>query len=236
MTGSSKLKKPLLYALIISVIFGALLGIVVVLLDTWGWFEVRVILTTLVIAVASVCGLACDLSRTPAGFNVLPKSGLVLTAITAALMLVGIWCDVNSEGFWKCTAVAATFGVATVQVSLLSIAKLAVRFRWVYFIGCQIIYGLAILIATVILFEINSEPLWRFLAAHSIVAAAVSLVIPILHRIGKTEANRGELLMPVDQRNIESIDKQIALLQKQITQLKQLRIKISGESEAILEA
>ena len=64
----------------------------------------------------------------------------------------------------------------------------------------------------------------------------MSLVIPILHRIGKTEANRGELLMPVDQRNIESIDKQIALLQKQITQLKQLRIKISGESEAILEA
>ena len=33
---------------------------------------------------------------------------------------------------------------------MLSIAKLASRFRWVHFIGTQVIFGLAILIAAVI--------------------------------------------------------------------------------------
>lgn len=226
MNQNSQLKKPLLYALVVSVILGALLGIVLVLRNQWGWLEVRVMLTTVIIAVASVCGLACDLSRTPAGLNLLPRSGLVLTAITALLLLAGVWGDINEEGFWKTTMVVTTFAVATVHLSLLSIAKLDGRFRWVYFIGCQVIYGLAILIASIILFEINSEPVFRFLAAHSIVVAAFSLVIPILHRIGRSEDRRGELLMPVEERNVESIDKQIAALEKQIVQLKRLREKL----------
>ena len=41
MTDVRSLKKPLLYALVVSVIFGAVLGIVFVLRNTWGWFEVR---------------------------------------------------------------------------------------------------------------------------------------------------------------------------------------------------
>lgn len=226
----SRLKKPLLYALIASVILGALLGIVLVLRNQWGWLEVRVMLTTVIIAVASVCGLSCDLSRTPRGLNLLPKSGLALTAITSLLMLAGIWFEINSEAFWKTTAVATSLGVATVHVSLLSIAKLAGRFRWVYFVGCQVIFGLAILIASVIVFEINSEGLWRFIAAHSIVVAAISMVIPILHRISRSDSGDGRFLMPVETRNIDAIDRQIAQLERQLDHLKQLRGSILGEN------
>ncbi|QDV45966.1 hypothetical protein Enr13x_58700 [Stieleria neptunia] len=228
MTTPSSLKKPLLYLLIGSVLLSALLGIVLVLRGNWGWLEVRVILTTVIIAVASVCGLACDLSRTPSGFNAMPKSGLVLTAVTTVLLLFGIWCEIGSEAYWKTTTVLISIGVATIHVSLLSIAKLANRFRWVYFIGSQIIFGLALLIAAVIVFEINSELLWRFLAAHSIVVAAISIVIPILHRISKTDANRGDLLMPVEARNVDSIDRQIAQLEERLAQLRTLREQIVG--------
>jgi len=232
MNDSSSLKKPLLYALIVSVLLSAVLGIVLVLRDNWGWLEIRVILTTVIIAVASICGLACDLSRTPSGRNLLPRSGLVLTAITTVLMLVGIWFEPNSEAYWKTVIVFTSFGIATVHISLLSIAKLEARFRWVYFVGCQIIYGLAILIASIVVFEINSEMLWRFLAAHSIVVAAISLVIPILHRISKTDGDRSELLMPVAERNVESIDSKISQLEEQISNLKTLRAKIiAGTSQ-----
>lgn len=228
MKQSSSLKKPLLYVLIASVILTALLGIVLVLRDNWGWIEVRVMFTTVIIAVASVCGLACDLSRTPGGLNLLPKSGLALTGTTTLLLLVGIWFDARSEEYWKTTMVFMSIGVATVHVSLLSIAKLARRFRWVYFVGCQIIYGLAILVAAIIVFQIDSEGLWRFLAAHSIVVAAITLVIPILHRISKTDSDGSAFLMPVAQRNAETIDAKIAQLEEQIEQLKQLRSKITG--------
>lgn len=73
MNNDRNLKRPLLYMLVGSVMLGAALGIIVVLRNTWGWFEVRVILTTITVAVSSLCGLACDLSRTPRGANLLPK-------------------------------------------------------------------------------------------------------------------------------------------------------------------
>lgn len=230
MTEQSSLKKPLLYALVVSVVLGALLGIVLILRNTWGWFEVRIILTTGVVAAASLCGLACDLSKTPFGANLLPKSGLVLTAIAAIMLLLGIWSDIDSEAYWKSVISASIFTVATVHVCLLSIAKLIGRFQWVYFIGCQIIYGLATLLTILVVAEVDSDGMWRFVAALAIVVAAITLVIPILHRLGKMEAKRDELLMPVDERNVASIDNEIARLRDRITQLEQLRMKIIGDS------
>ena len=230
MNEKSKLKKPLLYALIGSVIIGAKLGIVLVLLDTWGWLEVRVILTTAVIAAASVCGLASDLCRTPRGRNVLPTAGLTLTGMASLMLLLGIWFEIDSELFWKWTFCACAFCVATVHVCLLSIARLAGKFRWIYFIGAQIIFGFAAMLSLIVFGEIDLEDVWRFIAAISIVIAAISLVIPILHRISRMEAARGELLSPLELRNVTAIDQQITELEARITELKRVRTKLLGES------
>ena len=150
MTDVRSLKKPLLYALIISVIFGAILGIVFVLLNSWGWFEIRVMLTTIIVAGASLCGLACDLSKLPFGMNLLPRAGLILTGLAAAMLLLGIWPEIDSEPYWKTTITVCTFAIATVHVCLLSIARLVGRFRWVSFIGNELIYGLALMLTIVI--------------------------------------------------------------------------------------
>ncbi|TWU34332.1 hypothetical protein [Novipirellula artificiosorum] len=230
MSESPSFKKPLLYALIVSVIAGAILGIILVLRNTWGWFEVRVMLTTVIIAVSSLCGLACDLSKTPFGMNLLPRSGLVMTGIAAVMLLLGMWGDLQSELFWKSAIVICIAAVATVHVCLLSIAKLAGRFRWVYFIGTQIIFGLAALLSVIIFAEIDSEGVWRFVAAMSIVAAAISLVIPILHRISRMESRSDALLMPIDLRSVASIDEEIASMQKKIAHLQQLRNEIGGNA------
>lgn len=219
-------KKPLLYALIISVVLGAILGIVFVLRDTWGWFEVRVMLTTVIIAVASLCGLASDLSRIPFSRNLLPRSGLILTALSAAMLLLGMWSEIENEAFWKTAFSLCTFSVATVHVCLLSIARLAGRFRWASFIGNQLIYGLAVIVTIVIVGEIDSKEIWRFIAALSIVVAAITLIIPILHRIGRIESNQQELLMPVGQRNIASIDQEIERLRHQIEELQKVKSAI----------
>lgn len=229
MQPESKLKKPLLYALIGSVLIGATLGIVLVLRDTWGWLEVRVILTTAVIAAASVCGLASDLCRTPRGRNLLPKAGLTLTALASLMLLLGIWVEIDSELFWKWTFCACTFCVATVHVCLLSIAKLATKFRWVYFIGSQIIFGFAAMLSLIVFGEIDLDEVWRYIAAISIVIAAISLVIPILHRISRMEGARGAMLSPLEVRNVDAIDQQIIELETQIAQLKTLRAKLLGD-------
>ena len=226
---TSNLKRPLLYALIVSVILGAVLGIFLVLRGKWGWFETRVILTTIVIAVSSLCGLACDLSKTPRGLNLLPKCGLALTGVSAVLNLIGMWLEFDEEPFWKVAASISIFAVATVHVCLLSIAKLVRRFQWVFFIAWQAVFGLAALLVVIIIAEIDSEELMRIVAALSIIVAAISLVIPMLYRIGRMESNRGDLLMPVDERTVASIDTEIARLHKQIAKLEKLRFEIAGQ-------
>jgi hypothetical protein len=229
MKEQSKLKKPLLYAFILSVIVGAVFGIVLVLRDSWGWLEVRVILTTAVIAAASVCGLASDVCRTPLGRNVLPTIGLTLTGLAAVLLLFGIWTEIGEDTFWKCTFCVCTFCVATVHVCLLSIAKLTGKFRWVYFVGSQIIFGFAMMLSLIVFGEIDLDDVWRYIAAISILIAAITLVIPILHRISRIEGERAELLGPLEARNLTAIDQQIAELETRITQLKALRAQLLND-------
>jgi hypothetical protein len=139
-----------------------------------------------------------------------------------------MWGDVESEWCWKTTVSVSIFAVATVHVCLLSIARLAARFRWVYPIACQVIYGLGTLLCVMVIGEIDDDPMFRFVAVVSIVDAALTLVIPLLHRISKTDNDGGEIITPLDERNVAAIDEEITTLKTRITALEQLRSEISG--------
>ncbi len=226
MSDRPNLKRLLLYLLIGSVVIGAVLGIIIVLRDEWGWFETRVVLTTIVIASASLCGLAADLSRTPRGINLLPKTGLLLTLAASGLILIGIWSEITEAAFWKTVFCVTTFAIATVHVCLLSIAHLANRFRWVFYIAVQVIFGLALLLSVLAIWEIGEPGLYRLAAAIAIVDAALSLVIPLLHRISRSERKAGDLGTPIEQRNLAAIDDEITRLQERITELEKLKSQL----------
>lgn len=147
------------------------------------------------------------------------------------MILIGMWADLESEWYWKSTASVSIVAVATVHICLLSIAKLTGNFRWVFFIACQVIFGLALLLCVVVMWEVENDRMYRFLAVISIVDAALTLVIPLLHRIGKTDANRSAMMMPVDERNVVALDSEIALLKKRISDLEMLRSEIAGSVE-----
>ena len=235
MQNHGDLKRPLLYLAVGSVMVGAVLGIIVVLRNTWGWFEVRVILTTITIAIASLCGLACDLSKTARGPNPQRIGGLVLTAVAAGMVLLGMWSDLESEWYWKTTASVSILAIATVHVSLLAIARLARRFRWIFFIAWQVIYGLAALLCIMIIWEINNEQFFRLIATVSILDAAFTLSVPLLHRISRTDANRAAMLTPLEERNVDAIDQEISRLKREIADLEKLRSEIAGGAEESIQ-
>ena len=224
---SGQFKKPLLYVLVGSVIVGALLGIVVVLRGEWGWYEIRVILTTVTLAVASLCGLACDLSRTPRGANLLPTAGLVLTAIAASLILLGMWSEMHSQEYWKTTASAAILCVATVHVCLLSLAQLARKYRWVYALAFQVVFGLAALLIFVIVGEVHEEPMFRIVVTVAIVDTALTLIIPLLHRLSRAEAGGLAFQTPMEQRSLAAIDEEIARLEARIAALEKMKVTLT---------
>ena len=223
---SANFKRPLLYCLIVSVTLGAFLGIVLVLRSQWGWIETRIMLTTFVVAVASVCGLACDLSRIPKGLNLLPKLGLASTLVSAALILAVVWTGLPHEFLVKLTFCASIFATATVHACLLSIARLTGGQRWVSLIATQLIYGLAALLIFMVVSEVFDETLWRYTAVLSIVIAALTLVIPILYRLGRNDRTQVETLMPNDQRSLAKIDEELATLRTRIKTLETLREQV----------
>ena len=224
-------KRPLLYSLIASVILGALLGIIVVLRNTWGWFEVRVILTTITVAVASLCGLACDVSRRQRGANLVPNAGLVTTLVSAGMILLGLWFEFDSSGYWKATSVVSIFAAALVQTCLLSVARLSAGVRWVFFVSCFVAFGLAVLLSMIIIWEINEEAMFRFVVAVTIVDGCFTLVIPMLHRIGKTNAPNAAVSMSLDQRKLAGIDQELASLQARTIKLEKIRCDLAGKTD-----
>lgn len=231
MNEKSALKKIMLKLLAGSVVLGAVLGIVIVLRGEWSWFEIRVLLSTATLAAASLCALACDLSRTPKGRNLLPTAGMVLTGIATSLLMIIIWPEFDDEWFCKLTAIVSIFAVATVQACLFSIARLAKRFSWVYLVAVQVVYGLAILLSVMILGEFEGERWIRFLAALSIVDAAFSLLIPILHRLSRTDTKNARPLNALEERNVDSIDREINRLEGEIKKLQTLRSEITGPEQ-----
>ncbi len=218
------LKRLLLYCLVGSVAVGAVLAILFVLLNTWGWFEVRVIFTTIVIAVASLCVMACELARTPKGANLLPYAGFGLTVLASVMILIGFWGDIREQYHWKLSGSLSTFAIATVHVCLLSVAPLASKFKWVYYIAFQISFGLAI-IFSLMLFQVfrPDEHIGRLIIAVSIVDTALTLVIPILSWISRSERPTELLESPLELRNAAAIDHEIRLLRERIVELEKLK-------------
>jgi hypothetical protein len=203
-------KRVLLYSLVGSVALGASLAILFVLLNTWSWFEVRVLLTTIVVAVASLCVMACELARTPQGRNVLPYAGFSFSLISSAMLLIGMWADIRGDEFWRVCTCLATFAVAIVHVCLISVAPLSRKFK----------------------FRVD-EGISRAMIALAIVDTALTLVIPILSRISKVE-NPAELAeSPLELRNIAAIDHEIDLLRQRIAELERLRTKYTNASNSV---
>ena len=93
----------------------------------------------------------------------------------------------------------------------------------------QIIFGLAALLSTMIVFEIDNDPIWRVVATLSIIGAALTLIIPILHRLGRTEQEGAALRMPLEERNLATIDEEIARTKSRLHELEKLRREVAGD-------
>ncbi len=221
-----QLRRILLYALIGSILFGAALGLAIILRDRWSWFEIRVMATATTIALASVCGLACDLARSSRRSNVIPLVGLTLTLAAAVMILIGIWPDIDAEAYWKTTGCIVAFAVAAVQVSLLSMARLARKFAWVYFLACQVSFATAAVVSVMIAGEIEARGGMQLLAALSIACAALSLIVPILHRLSKMDEPGEHLASPLGEGNLIAIDDEIDRLMQRIRHLEKIRAEL----------
>ena len=208
-------KKAFLRSLVVSVLLSALLGILAILSGGFGWFEVRVLLTTATVGIASICGLACGAYLATGTGRALPRAGIALSLAGAAMIIAGAWLEVESKEFWKLAASICVFAVACAHLSLLSMARLAEWFQWSIFAAHAAVFGVAALITTMILFEIGEQGMFQLLAVAAIVDAALTVLVPVFHRLSRSESASA-----ASQR---SIDAEIAKLKKKLAELESLK-------------
>lgn len=227
---SQRLTKIFLRLFIASIVAAAVMGIVAIGIPSRNWeFELKIFLTTAIIAGASICGLACGGCLTR-GHRILPCIGLVLTAVSAALLMVGIWAEVGSEWYWKATLVVSLYAVACAHLSMLFLANLAPGYRWAYIVAYQLILGLATLLSATFVFELfdDGEGIWRLTGVLAILVAAITLLVPVFHYMSR-EALAGT---NVETDPVFAVDEEIARLKKRLIELESQRRTLLGRETA----
>ncbi len=192
---TSRVRKGSLYSFIAFLSISALLAITCVLSGSFGDLEIKILVTTSVIAVASICSLCCS-AYSNRKENALPGlGGISVAAVSAVMLIVGVWAEMDSEVYWKTTAICSVFAIAFAH----SLALLAVGLRpthyWLQLATGINIFALASLISLMIVVELDSEGVFKFVAVLAILVALETLVIPILGRLAGAAPNQaGETL------------------------------------------
>jgi hypothetical protein len=196
------MRRLIIYALIASVVAVALMAILFVLTNKWGWFEIRIAVTAVICTVSSLCVLACSLSRTSSGQNFLSNAGLVLVFLATPLCLVEAWASDSfmhqHQTFYRVTNVIVIFALATVHVCLLSMARLQKRFAWVFALAVFVSYALAFLASYYNFLGYDGtgfEPqhnrdVLRWIYALIVTATAMTAIVPLLHVLSRGHGNR----------------------------------------------
>lgn len=182
-------KRIALWSLIGSVAASALLGILIVLAGTFNDVQVRIILTTLTISGMSICALGAGALWESGKKKPLALTGIVLAVIAAVLLILGIWTRIHDEEFWKLSASVGLLAVATAHACLISLAYLSASFAWARIVSYIFAYSLAAEFIFLIYWAPDeTETIFRIIGATSIVVAALTIVIPIFHRLSRNDA------------------------------------------------
>jgi hypothetical protein len=178
------MQRRLLQVLVLSVAICAILGVVFLLTGSFGEFEIRVLVTGLLIAGATMPAMACAGALGRGRAPVLGRLGLASAALGFGMLVAAVWRDGASDTYFKValSAVIGSYGAA--HVSALSLADLGPRLRWV--LGVAVASSAAL--ATMLIYMMwgsgwDNEWFARLLGAVAIAAAGSSLLVGLLHRL-----------------------------------------------------
>jgi uncharacterized small protein (DUF1192 family) len=227
---SFNVKKIFLYLMICSIALSALMGIWAILS---GDVEYRVLGTTLTIVGTSILGLACGaFLENPRSQKfpliAVPAVGIIFSVLSALIIVWLIWIEGNWSGdfIYKTLCVSSIFAFSLSHLSLLSIAQLSRRFRWSLITAYVVIFALASIISFIVVFEPPSDGgiVLRLIGVLAVVDAAVTVMIPIFHRLSRTEF--------FDIPSVAEIEAKIDALKAQITRLEKQKEDILSAGQA----
>jgi len=180
-------RRAVLRAFLVSVFVSALVGVGVVIAGDSSDFVVKTFVSSLAVSGASLLALcgAAQFEATGDRFPAVPT--IAAAAVALLLTLLGIWGGVKDGDFWNFLATAWITGAVGAHTALLGLARLARRHLFVAGWTDLVVYLLGLTATIMIWGDVHSEVGVRTLGVLSILAAAGTLAVPVLHRMNKDD-------------------------------------------------
>lgn len=187
------MRRWLLWLLVGSVVVNATLGIAALLSGDFGDLERNVLYTSLCVTGAGVLGLACAPAIDRRRLWPAPWLGILFAIVGFALLIVAIWLDAPPGWVGQLGGTLLVAAAALAWASLVSLARLAPRFRWLTPAAVVLLAVLAGMFVPLI-WEVGGDDEWygRMLGVVAVLTAAFTLLVPILHRASRAEVAREE--------------------------------------------
>lgn len=167
----------------------ALIGIVTVLTGEFGEVQLKTLGTTFTISAASICAMACAAFIEKRNAPALGWVGIALNFSAATMLIFAMWAEFGDAIYWKLTLTLIVLGLAFAHALLMHLPTLAEEYEWVQAVTAGAISVLALLIIVAFWGEVDNSAYYRVLAVVSIIVVLLTLVIPILLKLGKAPAD-----------------------------------------------
>jgi hypothetical protein len=183
---TGRLIRVLLIVLIGSLSLTAIVGILVLLLGgSIGILELRVLLTTLVLALFSLTGLAASVRFARGQVVVLGGLGLAISGLGLLLSLIVIWSDPEWEPVYRGMAVAMILAAAIAYASLFLLITPRVSMVTVaMYVTLAALAAVAGMLIALTLSDFDfGQAFFRILGAVAILMVLGTLLAPLLNRV-----------------------------------------------------
>lgn len=198
---STELKRTFLKVFIGFLIATAAIAITSVVTGEFGEFQVKVLATTLTISAASICAMSCAAFIEIRRQQILGGVGIFLSCVAALLVIGGVWGRASDGDYWRTAMSFTVLAVAFAHAFLLCLPRLVAAYRWVFVVGPACIGLLAIQIL-LLLWEItDSEFFIRATTVNSILVVLLTLVVPILMRMGGSREEKTQVKLLLTHRH-----------------------------------
>lgn len=181
------MRRPLLFLLLASIAVNAALGIVALVSGDFGELERDVLFTSLCVSGTGVLSLACLPALERGRLGLLPRVGIAASVVGFGLLIVSFWIDDLPESYLQATQTVLVPAVAVAWASLIGLAHLARRFRWVLAVAIALVLVLGGQVVGAVWGGGDSDAYGRSVGVVAVLLAAFTLLVPILHRVSRAE-------------------------------------------------
>jgi hypothetical protein len=188
------MQRLFLRAFVALVVSNAVLGSVVLLVGGLDGTGGKIFATSLLATGAMLLAIACSTGLRAARGRLISQAGIGLAGVAFALLSVGLWTETDDTWFARLAGSSLLLAVFAAGVSLVSLAVVSDRHRWLQTVDVALAALLAAAMLTVIwVEEAATDWFFRVTGVVAIGVAACTLLLPVLHRVAARERDGGQV-------------------------------------------